>query len=614
MVTAPTVTDVIAISTLVDNHYYNEGNDIILIPSRITSPYSLSADDIITVTTFNNALGTKLRREVLEGKSNGIFALRFEPLNAGYTTAWLNGTQLIKDYDFTLTGNTLTVIGKTITASDRLDVMYFALGSATRATGYRIFKDMLNRTFYKRISKTNTTEIANDLLPEESTIQVKDGTKLPEVTGITPGVIFVDKERIEYFIKSGDTLSQLRRGTLGTGIKDHRSGTEVVDASGIQTIPYADTVNTNTFTGNGSTTAFALSQAPTDARQLDIFIGGQRLLLTSEDGSTVNYWIGGNDTDITKASFSKVSASLNSQDNDVRDVKWNNDGTKMFMLGRANDGVYEYSASTVWDVSTISFVYKLDISEVSDAGDNAANSISFNTDGTKLFVLGQGQDQVDEYALTTGFDLSTASYTHSFSVGSQEASPYGLAFSNDGTKMFVTGWLGDDINEYTLSTGFDVSTATFVDAYSLPVGSAKPSAVQFDVDGTTMYVLNGTGLPEIYQYKLATAWDVSTASYSNKSFAVTDQETKPRGFCFGDGGTKLYVAGWTGDDINQYTLELNLVLNTPPALGTQIKILHKRGQVWYTGADGNPANGQGLQASITQQAKFIAGEPTNAPE
>jgi hypothetical protein len=304
MVTAPTVTDVIAISTLVDNHYYNEGNDIILIPSRITSPYSLSASDIITVTTFNNALGTKLRREVLEGKSNGIFKLRFDPLNSDYTTVWLNGTQLIEGHDYLLSGSTITVVGKTITASDRLDVMYFALGSATSATGFRIFKDMLNRTFYKRISKTNTTAIANDIMPESSTIQVVDGTKLPEVTGTTPGVIFVDKERIEYFIKSGDTLSQLRRGTLGTGIKEHSSGAEIVDASGTQTIPYADTVYTDTYTGDGSTVQFTTTKTVTSASQLDIFIGGQRLLLTSEDGSTINYSASG-----TNVTLSTIPAS-----------------------------------------------------------------------------------------------------------------------------------------------------------------------------------------------------------------------------------------------------------------------------------------------------------------
>jgi hypothetical protein len=306
----PTTTDVICISTLVDHQYFNEGTDIILVPSAITSPYSLSASDVISVTTFNNALGMKQRREVLEGRPSGVFKLRFDTLNAGYTYVWLNGQQLVQSTDYTVSGNTITVSGKTIVASDRLDVMYFALESATGATGFRIFKDMLNRTFYKRISKTATTKLTINMTEGTQTITVDDGTVLPDpkniisydgssVSKIIPGVIFIDKERIEYFTKTGNTLGQLQRGTLGTGIKEHGSGTEVVDASGTQTIPYADTIYTNTFTGDGSTVVFALSQAPSSASELDIFIGGQRLLLTSEDGSTINYSVDGSTTAVT---------------------------------------------------------------------------------------------------------------------------------------------------------------------------------------------------------------------------------------------------------------------------------------------------------------------------
>jgi hypothetical protein len=297
----PTATDVICISTLVDHQYYNEGTDIILVPSAITSPYSLSATDVISVTTFNNALGMKQRREVLEGRANGIFKLRFDSLNAGYTYVWLNGVQLTQSSDYTVSGNTITVLGKTITSTDRLDVMYFALETAVGATGFRIFKDMLNRTFYKRISKTSTTKLTIDMTDGTQTITVEDATLLPtpNASANVPAVVFIDKERIEYFTKSGNTLGQLKRGTLGTGIKEHGSGTEVVDASGTQTIPYADTIYTNTFTGDGSTLTFALSQTPSSASELDIFIGGQRLLLTSEDGSTINYSVDGSTTAVT---------------------------------------------------------------------------------------------------------------------------------------------------------------------------------------------------------------------------------------------------------------------------------------------------------------------------
>ncbi len=300
----PTTTDVICISTLVDHQYFNEGTDIILVPSAITSPYSLSSSDVLSVTTFNNALGMKQRREVLEGRSNGVFKLRFDTLDAGYTYVWLNGQQLIQASDYTVSGNTITINGRTISSSDRLDVMYFAVDSAVNATGFRIFKDMLNRTFYKRISKTATTKLTLDMTESTQTFTVEDGSVLPtpDIASNTPGVVFIDKERIEYFIKTDNVLSQLRRGTLGTGIKEHGSGTEVVDASGTQTIPYADTVYTNTFTGDGSTLTFALSQAPSSASELDIFIGGQRLLLTSEDGSTINYSVDGSTTAVTLSS------------------------------------------------------------------------------------------------------------------------------------------------------------------------------------------------------------------------------------------------------------------------------------------------------------------------
>jgi hypothetical protein len=53
------------------------------------------------------------------------------------------------------------------------------------------------------------------------------------------------------------------------------------------------------------------------------------------------------------------------------------------------------------------------------------------------------------------------------SVSAQETQPDDVAFNTDGTKMFIVGRNGDDVNEYTLSTGFDVSTASFIDSFSV---------------------------------------------------------------------------------------------------------------------------------------------------
>jgi hypothetical protein len=302
-VTPPTDGDIIAITTLVDKHYRMDGTDIIFDTAQIASDgISFSATDTVTVTTFNNALGMKQRREVLEGRVSNEYYLNYEPLNSNYVYVVLNSTEtLVPNFDYVLEGNKITVIGKTFTASDRLDVMYFAVESAVNATGFRIFKDMLNRTFYKRISSNNTTTLTVGLLEEDTTITVADGSVLstPNASINQPGVIFIDKERIEFLQKTGNTLSQIRRGTLGTGIKAHGSGAQVVDAGSNQTVPYADTIYTKTYTGDGSTASFATTYAPTSADELDIFIGGQRLLLTAEDGSTVNYVVDGSTALVT---------------------------------------------------------------------------------------------------------------------------------------------------------------------------------------------------------------------------------------------------------------------------------------------------------------------------
>ena len=85
------------------------------------------------------------------------------------------------------------------------------------------------------------------------------------------------------------------------------------------------------------------------------------------------------------------------------------------------------------------------------------------------------------------------------------------------------------------------------------------------------------------------------------------------------GGQRLLFKHETDDStsVRGYSVDgstANVTLTTAPATGTQIKIVQKRGNTWYNAGASTAADGNGLQSSTTQQAKFIAGEPTNAPE
>ena len=142
------------------------------------------------------------------------------------------------------------------------------------------------------------------------------------------------------------------------------------------------------------------------------------------------------------------------------DIAFNNDGTKMFVMGDGGTNIYEYVCDA-FDVSTCAVV----VAGEKDVSNEEANAegFAFNNDGTKMFVVGNNGDKVYEYACTA-FDVSTCSFTDAFSVFSQDENPTGLAFNNDGTKMFVTGASGQDVNEYTLSVGFDLNTPHISDS------------------------------------------------------------------------------------------------------------------------------------------------------
>jgi hypothetical protein len=138
----------------------------------------------------------------------------------------------------------------------------------------------------------------------------------------------------------------------------------------------------------------------------------------------------------------------------------------------------EYTLSTGFDVSTASFVDSFDIS----GQQQYPHAVQFNNDGTKMFVMGGDENLksfVWEYALGTAFDVLTASYTDNFEITSQETVPSGISFNNDGTKMFIVGYTNDKIQEYSLCTGFDLNT-TCADGSS---GSGSGSGS--DVDPTT---------------------------------------------------------------------------------------------------------------------------------
>ena len=115
-------------------------------------------------------------------------------------------------------------------------------------------------------------------------------------------------------------------------------------------------------------------------------------------------------------------------------------------------------------VATVTFEDEL---QIASGSAKTPRHVEFNPGGTKMFVVEGDTDFLYEWTLTTGFDLTTATYAgHSerFDLHKNnnnakgDGQPRGIHFNTDGTKMFVVGNNLDEVNEYSLSTGFDISS------------------------------------------------------------------------------------------------------------------------------------------------------------
>ena len=268
-------------------------------------------------------------------------------------------------------------------------------------------------------------------------------------------------------------------------------------------------------------------------------------------------------------------------------LAFSNDGKKMYVAGRTNDTVFEYilGGSFTNSSGTFSFpgpyclgtAHKIASFEVM-AQDTGPTGIAFSNDGLKMFVVGNDNDRVYEYKLYENFLTNgtgkgygfgaPATYVDFFTVGGQTSDPQGLVFNNDGLKMFVVSTNDEKIYQYTLSENFDVSTAFYASKFlnvdeTVTAGENSPTGIAFSNDGLKMFVV-GDERDSVHEYKLSENFDVSTASYVD-SFDVSGEELQPRDMAFDYSGKYMFILGKKGGDVTVYKLSENFDVSTAVA-------------------------------------------------
>ena len=151
--------------------------------------------------------------------------------------------------------------------------------------------------------------------------------------------------------------------------------------------------------------------------------------------------------DISTALYDSEFFSVSSQDSVPNGIFFKPDGTKMYISGFTNDSVYQYSLSTPWDISTS--VYDDLFFDYSALIPSSAG-IFFKPDGTKMYIIGLANDSVYQYSLSTPWDISTSVYDDLFfDVSGLISSSAGIFFKSDGTKMYILDRTVNRVYQYS---------------------------------------------------------------------------------------------------------------------------------------------------------------------
>ena len=287
----------------------------------------------------------------------------------------------------------------------------------------------------------------------------------------------------------------------------------------------------------------------------DLSVTSNRRLFITADGKPA-------DGQGSVYNYALTKLYVGSQDNTPLEVFMSTDGTKFYMVGKTTDKVYQYNLSTAYDVSSASY-NSVSFSVASQSTE--PTGISFSVDGTKMYIVEASNGLIYQYTLTTGFDLSTASYaSKSFDTSSQRsgAEVQDVSISSNGTRLYII--ISNHIYEYTLSTAYDVSTATYNSkTYSYSTQVAAGVGMAFGNSGTKLYLMGAvSSIDTVFEYTLSTAWDVSTASYSNNSFIAAGRTNDGKGLALSSNGEHIYSLGYTGDSVFQYDISTAYDLST----------------------------------------------------
>ena len=151
----------------------------------------------------------------------------------------------------------------------------------------------------------------------------------------------------------------------------------------------------------------------------------------------------------------------------------------------------------------------------------------FKPDGLRVYLSCANNQRLYEYTMTTAWDLSTATFTRS---GATSGGTHALTFNSDGSVVYISSLSNNKIWAFSLSTPWDASTTSaYFDSLLPNAPSTQPRSLDFNSDHTKLYVGLTGGTPRFARFETA-----NQGNYNRMNKTQLDAVTDPNHYTLGN--------------------------------------------------------------------------------
>ena len=279
----PAILDAIYESQFLDPYLGTRATDINVDGGEFVGPYESHApEELVPGAIFDTMDFRVYSRNITSYTGDGSTAGPYA-VPAGATDVEVAVNNIVVDPDtYTFAGTDVTFD----TAPAAGAVIVILENQPNPGIELRIFQDMRGVQATYRMTSATTTALSQTLYASDDVVYVDDAGTLaePDLANNIWGVLTVNGERIMYRERDliTNTVSSLLRGTAGTAVDSHATGSTVynLNRDNLAPIAYQDHyVGSNTL-ANGTTTTFtadvdlSLEDSTFDAQAILVYVGG----------------------------------------------------------------------------------------------------------------------------------------------------------------------------------------------------------------------------------------------------------------------------------------------------------------------------------------------------